>query len=108
MGSPEYVESQRRLVRIGMHKFMEEIGPKTHAAIDEWETEMQFKPMRIVSIHIYAEGFSQSDWDLTGVHNLQSVQALQAAIRKSVEDSGDRKIAVIPEGPYVIPVFGSE
>jgi nickel-dependent lactate racemase len=107
LGSPDYVESQRRLVKIGPDAFMDEISPKSHAAIDEWETEMQIKPMRIGNIHIYAEGFSEADWALTGANNLYTVEALQEAIEKSVEGSGDKGVAVIPEGPYVIPLYRS-
>jgi len=28
-----------------------------------------------------------------------------AAVMESVKASGDRRVAVIPEGPYVIPLF---
>ena len=107
LGSPDYVESQRRLVKVGPDAFMKEIEPKTHAAIDEWETEMQIKPMRIGNIHIYAEGFSEEDWSLTGANNLYTVESLNEAIQKSVQESGDKSVAVVPEGPYVIPLYGA-
>ena len=41
-------------------------------------------------------------WRLTGVHRMDSVPE---AIRDSVRRSGDAHIAVIPEGPYVVPEF---
>ena len=56
MGSREFVEAQRRLVERGPERFLEEIGAKRFADIDEWQTEMQLKPMRIGSIQLYSDG----------------------------------------------------
>ena len=39
---------------------------------------------------------------LTGV---QLVDSVEAAVGASVRKSGDRRVAVIPEGPYVVPVY---
>jgi hypothetical protein len=39
---------------------------------------------------------------ITGVNKMASVPE---AIRDSVRRSGDRRIAVIPEGPYVVPTY---
>jgi hypothetical protein len=33
------------------------------------------------------------------------VSALESAVAASVQKQGDRDIAVVPEGPYVIPLF---
>ena len=102
LGSPEFVEAQRRLITLGNEKFLEEILAKKHASIDEWDTEMLLKPMRIGNIHLYTEGLSESELKLTGVN---IVKSLDEAIRKSVEDANDKSVAVIPEGPYVIPFY---
>ena len=102
LGSPEFVEAQRRLITLGNEKFLEEILAKKHASIDEWDTEMLLKPMRIGNIHLYTEGLSESELKLTGVN---IVKSLDEAIRKSVEDANDKNVAVIPEGPYVIPFY---
>ena len=105
MGSPEFVESQKRLVVLGTEKFLAEILSKRCAAIDEWETEMQLRPMRIGRIHLYSDGLSESEAALTGVN---TVKSLEEAILQSVEESGDTDVAVIPEGPYVIPVLAKQ
>jgi len=102
MGSPEFRDSQARLVAQGPDAFLEAIGRKTLADVDEWQTEMQLKPMRVGRIHLYAEGLSGEDRALTGVNMIDS---LEDAIATSVARSPDRAVAVIPEGPYVVPHY---
>jgi lactate racemase len=102
MGSPEFVEAQRRLVEMGPDGFLAAIMDKSHADIDEWQTEMQLKPMRIGAIHLYSKALPAADWPLTGVNR---VDDLGHCIAESVARAGDGGLAVIPEGPYVIPVL---
>ena len=103
MGSGEFVAAQRRLVERGPERFLEEISAKRFADIDEWQTEMQLKPMRIGSIQLYSDGLDASrSGALTGVEMIPSVAA---AVEASVARSGDPRVAVIPEGPYVVPVY---
>ncbi|MFO1349897.1 MAG: nickel-dependent lactate racemase [Gammaproteobacteria bacterium] len=102
MGSPEYVEAQRRLLEYGVAGFLKDIQAKSHAAIDEWQTQMQLKPMALGQIVLYTTGLKAADRALTGV---QVVDALEEAIRASVVRQGSRQIAVVPEGPYVVPVY---
>jgi len=104
MGSPEYVEAQRRLLGLGPDGFLADISAKRYADIDEWQTQMQLKPMRAGTVHLYSEGLDADSARLTGVHRIASVPD---AIRASVRRSGDAHIAVIPEGPYVVPAFRS-
>ena len=40
---------------------------------------------------------------LTGVRCIDSVEQ---AVAQSIERHGDVRIAVIPEGPYIVPVVG--
>jgi nickel-dependent lactate racemase len=105
MGSAEYVEAQKRLIALGPDKFLDELWPKNQAAIDEWQTEMQLKPMRIGFISMYTQGLSKHDLDLTGVQTFKDLDLFHEAIRKSVEHSTDKCVAIIPEGPYVAPFF---
>jgi nickel-dependent lactate racemase len=102
MGSSEYVDAQRRLLDLGMDGFFRDISRKSHADIDEWQTQMQLKPMRLGGIHLYTTGLQGADRSLTGVH---MVTSLPEAVARSVETAGDRHVAVIPEGPYVVPVY---
>ncbi|MCX7142714.1 MAG: nickel-dependent lactate racemase [Proteobacteria bacterium] len=102
MGSTEYVDAQRRLLGLGTDGFMADINAKRFADIDEWQTQMQLKPMQVGAVHLYSEGLNEDSVRLTGVHKMGSVPD---AIRASVARSGDRHIAVIPEGPYVVPEY---
>ncbi len=102
MGSLEYVKAQQRLLGLGPDGFMADISTKRYADIDEWQTQMQLKPMRVGAVHLYSEGLNAESVRLTGVHKMDSVPD---AIRASVQRSGDRHIAVIPEGPYVVPEY---
>jgi lactate racemase len=105
MGSAEFIDAQRRLVQGGPRRFLEEITQKRFADIDEWQTEMQLKPMRLGSIRLFSEGLDEAARHLTGVELIGSIEEAVAA---SVARSGDRRVAIIPEGPYVVPVYRPE
>ena len=100
-GSPHFVDAQRRLVAHGPERFLAEISSKSHAAIDEWQTEMQLRPMRAGTVHLYTEGLAPEERALTGV---QMTESLGDAVAESATRHGDNRIAVIPEGPYLVPV----
>ena len=104
IGSPEYATCQRRLIDVGPEAFMEQILPKTKADIDEWETEMQLKVAKVGKIHLFSNCLCDVDKQLTGVVHVDS---LAEAIQQSVNEFGDKRVAVIPEGPYVIPRFSA-
>ncbi|WP_438753975.1 nickel-dependent lactate racemase [Pararhizobium sp. O133] len=103
-GSHEFREAQARLVELGPERFLATLTAKSLAEIDEWQTEMQLKPMRVGRIELYTTGLAGEDRELTGV---TMIGDLTEAIAKSMERSGDRQVAVIPEGPYVIPQFSA-
>ena len=100
-GSDHFADAQRRLVAQGPERFLAEIGGKSHAAIDEWQTEMQLRPMRAGTVHLFTEGLAPEERALTGVRMADS---LAGAVAESAARHGDRRVAVIPEGPYVVPV----
>ena len=104
MGSPDYAEAQLCLIDKGPERFLSGIIEKKYAAIDEWQTEMQVKAMKRVNIFLYTEGLTKDQQALTGV---TVVKSPLAAVTESVKAQGDRRVAVIPEGPYVIPLFVS-
>ena len=101
LGSSHYANAQRRLVENGPDRFLDEITGKTHAAIDEWQTEMQLRPMRAGTVHLYTDGLAPADRALTGVNLTES---LADTVAKSAARHGDTSVAVIPESPYVVPV----
>ena len=73
MGSPHYVEAQRRLVELGPDGFWTSIEGKPHADIDEWQTQMQLKPMRVGRVRLYSDGPERPrSAGLTGVERIAS------------------------------------
>ena len=104
IGSKEYADAQRRLVELGPDAFLQSILKKSHAAIDEWQTQMQLKPMAVGTIYLVTSGLSEEELSLTGVNIAASAEE---AVRDSLNRSTDRSVAVIPEGPYLVPVCQS-
>jgi nickel-dependent lactate racemase len=102
IGSPEYRESQSRLKELGSRDFLQRIERMPLADIDGWQTHMLLRSLAVGNISLFSEGIPASDRDLTCV---EMVDSIERAIEQSVSQSGDRSIAVIPEGPYVIPVY---
>ena len=105
LGSAAYRASQERLVLDGPAAFRAGILNKRLADIDEWETEMQLKSQRFANVKLYSTGLSDDERGLTGVEIIDSVDT---AIEDSVRTTGDAAIAVIPEGPYVVPRFQAQ
>jgi nickel-dependent lactate racemase len=103
-GSHEFREAQARMVEIGPERFLATLLAKSFAEIDEWQTEMQLKPMRMSTVQLYTTGLDQEELRITGVELVASVgEAVAASVRRH----GDNAVAIIPEGPYVIPVFAA-
>jgi len=104
LGTGEYAEAQARLLSLGGDRFLEDSAQREFASIDEWESVMQIKAMKMGSIHLYTGGLSSEDRALTGVCMVDSVVD---RIAQSVREKQDRHVAVVPEGPYVIPKYRS-
>jgi hypothetical protein len=81
---------------------MSMLETRSFAEIDEWQTEMLLKPLRIGNIQLYTTNLSKAELAQTYV---KPVASLEQAIRSSVEKQGSKEIAVIPEGPYVVPRY---
>ncbi len=99
LGSAEYVQAQERLIGRGVDGFLEDISRQRHAEIDEWQTQMQTKPMLAGRVKLYC-GLDPAARELTGVELIDDVPA---AVAESLSRHGDTALAVIPEGPYVVP-----
>ncbi len=100
-GSVEFRAAQQRLVTLGMDRFLDTLTAKPLAEIDEWQTEMQLKPMRRGQVMLYTTGLDAEERRITGVSLIDDVSA---AIETSIRRSGDPHVAFVPEGPYVVPV----
>lgn len=103
MGSREFVSAQQLLCELGPDRFMSVLESRDKARIDEWQTEMLVKALRVGTIQLYSSGLGQKD--LSSVF-VESVSSLNQAVVESLKTHGLHDIAVVPEGPYVIPLYG--
>jgi nickel-dependent lactate racemase len=102
-GSPEFKQAQTRLLELGPERFLATLTAKSLAEIDEWQTEMQLKALRVGRVQLFTGGLTAEERRITGV---EMIASLDRAIADSIARHGDASVAVIPEGPYVIPVAG--
>lgn len=100
-GSEEFRDAQARLVALGPEKFLATLAAKSLADIDEWQSQMQLKPMAVGKVVLHTTGLSAAECALTGV---EIASSLGAAIADSLARHADMDLAIIPEGPYVVPV----
>ena len=84
--------------------FLGTLTAKSLAEIDEWQTEMQLKPMRLGRVQLFTQGLDPEERRITGV---EIVPSIDRAIAESVVRHDDMEVAVIPEGPYVVPIDAS-
>jgi nickel-dependent lactate racemase len=99
-GSREFAEAQRHLVRLGSEGFLAMLAEKPTADIDEWQTQLLAEVLTKGSFGLYTEGLNARERALTAVLD---VPDLEGQILAWIEACGDNRLAVIPEGPYVIP-----
>jgi nickel-dependent lactate racemase len=102
MGSPEFVDAQRALCRMGPERFMADVIDRNHARIDEWQTQMLVKALRRAKVRLYTTGLRSSD--LADIF-VDPVASVESAVIESITAHQDPCVAVVPEGPYVVPVY---
>jgi nickel-dependent lactate racemase len=101
-GSVEFREAQRRLVAMGPDRFLATLTAKSLAEVDEWQTQMQMKAMRLGRIELYTTGLDDEEQRITGVTIATNIDI---ALHQAIVRHDDPDVAFIPEGPYVVPVF---
>ncbi len=100
-GSAEFRAAQARLVELGPERFLATLTAKTLADVDEWQSEMQLKPMRLGRVQLYTTGLDAEERRITAVDLIDDIDS---AVRASLDRHGDPAVAIVPEGPYVVPV----
>jgi len=104
-GSTDFRAAQERLCRDGREKFRAEAASRPRAHVDEWETMMLLKALDSGTVHLFSGGLTEEEHALTGAVRIID---LPRELRAAVESSLGRKIAVLPEGPYVAPEVSSD
>ena len=102
IGSKEFAEAQKTLISMGPDRFLDDLLRRSSAAIDEWQSEMLVKALKRGNIYLYSEGLKPAQWAVTGVHKSLSPFSF---LENRLKTNADHQVAVIPEGPYVIPVY---
>ena len=100
-GSREFARAQAQLRQLGPEAFLAKIQQQPRAEIDEWQTEMLIKALRRGAISLYSNGLKPEEQSLTGV---TCIPDLLDAVQHHVTATGNHRVAVIPEGPYLIPL----
>lgn len=103
-GSTEFRRAQARLVELGPERFLATLTAKTLADVDEWQSEMQLKPMRLGRVQLYTTGLDAEERRITAVEVITDVNH---ALRDSLHRHADPAVAIVPEGPYVVPVLAT-
>ena len=104
LGSSEYKDAQRRLIKLGYTSFCESIAKKDYASVDEWQTQMQTKAMKVGNINLYTTGLNEADRALTGVNMISDInEFIRHCVERNKNTLGETSLAIIPEGPYVVP-----
>ena len=100
LGSHEYRLSQSHLLSLGRQGFLDRIRAMPLADVDGWQTHMLLRTLAVGNVSLFSDGLKGNDRELTGV---QMIESIEDAIATSISQTGDKAIAIIPEGPYVIP-----
>jgi nickel-dependent lactate racemase len=106
LGSPEFqkqLEQSRYMKRHPSGKLME--GPTAeHCEMDEWQLLMLSKVLDHCKVKVYSDGLPA---DVLRRCAVEPVASMEAAVAASLAEYGpSARIAVIPKGPYVLPVVG--
>ena len=102
IGSSEFRHTLERLVKLqSFDVFLQHISEPANFVIDQWEVEMLVKALRRGTIYLFSDGIAESDWPLTHAIRVNSVEE---GISRALAKAEGNRVAVIPEGPYVIPI----
>jgi nickel-dependent lactate racemase len=86
-------------------EFLKHISRPDNFVIDQWEVEMLVKALKRNKVYVFSAGISQEDWPLTYAQRVESAEeGVSLAITNARKP---HRIAVIPEGPYIIPMVQS-
>lgn len=96
-GSPEFTSVLERAASV--EKFFSMIRRPDFFEADQWIAQEMYQILREKRIALYSEGLTREEIKR---YLLEPVTDLQAFVDRFVEQNPSARIAVIPEGPYVI------
>ena len=100
LGSPEFQSLFRE--NPSLEVFMERILGKDYFVLDQWQLEELAKVRRKARVKIVSDGLPA---DVLASCFVETAASVEAALADSLAEYGpDAQVAVIPKGPYVLPV----
>ena len=99
-GSPEFRAAQERLAAAGRDAFLAGLARKSLADVDEWQSQMLLRAAGAGRVHLRSDGLDEVETALTGV---TACPDLQGFVDGYVVRRPEARVALIPEGPYVVP-----
>lgn len=105
LGSEDFRENLRMLKEIAdPDAYLNYISDEAHWTVDQWEVEMLIKVLRSTSdIFVYSRGIREEDLPLTCARPIGSLAEGVNEARARL--GGAPSIAVMPEGPYLVPTM---
>lgn len=101
IGSPEFQQLFKE--NENLTTFMDRITNTDYFVMDQWQLEEMAKVCRKVNVIYVTEGLTQEQLSALFV---ESAETVEEAIDMALGQHGpEAKIAVIPKGPYVLPVL---
>jgi lactate racemase len=102
-GSREFRDAQARLVAMGGDAFVAALAEKRLADVDEWQSQMLLRAAGPWRVHLHTGGLDATELALTAV---EACPDLQRFIEAFVARRPTARVALVPEGPYVVPRLG--
>ncbi|MDB5350836.1 MAG: hypothetical protein JWN86_2083 [Planctomycetota bacterium] len=100
IGSPEFESLFRE--NATLEGFMERILGKDYFVMDQWQLEELAKVRRKVRVKVVSDGLSP---EVLSTLFVEPAESVERALADSLDDYGpDARVAVIPKGPYVLPL----
>jgi lactate racemase len=99
-GSRDFLKAQSMLVSKGVDGFLAAARTRPLANVDEWQTVKLVEAIRDHRVHVFTNGLNPEEQSLSGVtcHGNWT-----HAVNTVLAESNTSELAIIPEGPYVIP-----
>jgi len=102
IGSPEFQSLFKE--NIDLDQFMTRILGNDYFVMDQWQLEELAKVRRKVKVKFVTDGLHP---DIVNSLFVESATSVESALIESIAEYGpDSIVAVIPKGPYVLPVLG--
>lgn len=102
IGSPEFTGLFRE--HASLDAFMATILGKDYFVLDQWQLEELAKVRRKARVKVVSDGLPP---DVLSTLFVEPAASVEMAVAESLADYGpESRVAVIPKGPYVLPLVG--